>query len=365
MDQVSGITFGNQIISKDVFEAAFTEALKNNNYRVSFLTDLNNIMDWCQLLEMGGSWTPSDLTQITSTIIRGWNAIREKYLFTNPTVTLMFAIDNQQSITTQYLVPEGIFFTKNKAGLVDKTGQELLQYLLIKQADVIFNDHWNGLIKSMQDNLPTNKEIDSVIDHYDIDSKRRERLEKLKKYPPTKGKRFTYYEDFFTPIHRGGVMNVSGNKMGQLFETFLKHNLMRHRNINIATRRNITSVREEEGANFYPMLLSAFSNNRAWQTGGDIIVVGENGITANYQIKFTQGQIVSYNTKASLKRFQTAIKAIQTELNENNNFKQTAAVMYEHFSTQAFCEKAAKATNDNIKDNVMKLVQNELQKNFK
>ena len=225
-------------------------------------------------------------------------------LFQNPTTSLML-ISNLYDENGNYQFS----WNRTEKDVIRKSGK--LSYaktvknsLLEEELNQTLSRHLNNMIKMIETTDLTNEEIDRLFKYYKF-GKRRSKSEVGRDTHYDRNLRWIVYGD--NPNYRGNIADAFLNHVGNMHKELLIGDYSTASPI-------VQSVAEEEGENFYQLLLDS-TNNTPWFTGGDLILLNKNSeVIANIQLKTilrekggTVGQIKTNQLEEDLRALQELI----------------------------------------------------------
>lgn len=230
----------------------------------------------------------------------------ETEIFKNPSVSIML-ITNLNSDKGQYKQAQN----KNEKNVIRKSGkisysQTIKNNLLNEEITSILSEHLLNLIK--------------MIDTTELSDEQINNLFKLYKFQNKENKRIMGSQAYYSRNLKEIIYGDNPQYKGQIADAFLNHLGNMHKELFSGRIENMTpflqTVMEEEGANFYQLLIDS-TNNTPQYTGGDLILLNSNGeVIANIQLKTiinekssTIGKITSKTLEANLLKLKELIQS--------------------------------------------------------
>ena len=288
----------------------------------------------------------------------------ETELLKNPATSLL-VITNYKSPTGEYKW----YYKSKESKVVTKTG--LLSYaetikksLLEQQYTEILSQHLRDLINTVETEKFDDKNDDDDENSNDIIGTLDEFFGKNSKVSvsPDRIKRMGH-----SAHYQNSLMNViygdtpEDQRRGKIADAFLNHLGNMHRAIFTGGIETITpftrSVKEEEGPHFLQLLADS-ANNAGWWTGGDLILVNNNQVIANIQLKTilntSDSSVGTIRTTEILNQVQQLRDFIEKDVVYNRD--KFANIMYDTFKTSAIFDKVSKK----ITEDAVEIVRQEL-----
>lgn len=274
---VQGAMLGGTLLPEKEFKELLFELLKNTDFEKQLVLFINRAIKKAE---------DGNLTGLYNEI-----EILETQLFQNPETSLM-VITNLKSPIGDY---SWSWVHSEKNTLTDKGGNiQLLEALKgeIKKAQITqaLSEHLLNMINIVEFEKMTNEDYDNLFNNYSFGSKKTKKdIGKRVADKNIHGKTMAYI--FY------GNKGVA-QRRGQIADAFLNHVGNMHRAIlGDFTFNRVpqfqANVKDEEGPNFYQLLIDS-ANNVGWQTGGDLILLDGNKIVANIQLKTIQNASDNY-----------------------------------------------------------------------
>lgn len=262
----------------------------------------------------------------------------ETELFKNPAVSLL-VITNYTSNTGNY---QWNFQSKESnvltsGGAISYT-KAIKKGLLEQQYAKILSAHLLDMIKTVENTSLTNQQINNHIDSG---------LFKSNTFPLTDLKenmgRRAHYNRKLSNIIYGSSTDV--NIKGKIADAFLNHLGNMHRGIFSEGIQTLTpilqSVLEEEGMTGFLQLLIDSTNTTGWWTGGDLIVVSNNQVIANIQLKTILNSEKNGTGKITTDKVLAQVQKLRDFIDKDiiYNKERFADIMYSTFKTSAVFDK--------------------------
>lgn len=269
---VHGAMIGGTILPEQEFKQVLLQALQNEEYEKQMISLISLAVKRFVNEDYDGAYeTIEDI---------------ETKLFQNPPISLM-VITNLKSPTADY---QWAWNKSEKRTLKDKGAIDFTKAMrgsiIQKKITQALSEHLQNMIKIVESQKMTNEDYDKLFNsgNYRFGGKTaKSEIGKRAEEANKKGKTLAYI--FY------GNMSIA-HRQGKIADAFLSHiGNMHHTLFNdFNFQPNFTfsqSVLEEEGSNFYQLLLDS-RNNTGWWTGGDLILLSGNEIIANIQLKTIQ-----------------------------------------------------------------------------
>ena len=275
----------------------------------------------------------------------------ETNLLKNPPTSIML-ITNLNSLEGNYKWA----WNQDEKNVIRKSGKisfakTVKNNLLEESLTNILSEHLLEMIRTIDSTELSNEEIDSLFINYKYQTSTHKMAVGARAHDDRNLKYIIYGNN---PQYRG-----------QIADAFLNHIGNMHKQLLIGDVKNINpfiqSVMQEEGGNFYQLLLDS-TNNTPWYTGGDLILLDKTGqIISNIQLKTiinekssTIGKISSttlFNQLLELKDFIEEDSIIDAEIFANK--------IYKMFTTSGIIEEV----NEKIITDTVQYVKQSLKEN--
>lgn len=330
---VEGAMLGGSFIPEKEFKEIIKEYFDNSDNVIKIRNILNTILQY------------NDNPRII------YNNIEklQTELFKNP-VTSLLLITNYKSPVGNYQW----YFKSQEGKAVTNSGiisylEATKKSLLEEQYTQILSDHLLDLIRVVENTKLANSEIDNYFNRYTFQSYKRKQQMGVRAHDD------------------GSLMNIvygdlePDKRRGQIADAFLNHLGNMHRSLFTQGIETITpfvqTVEQEEGTHFLQLLIDS-TNSTGWWTGGDLILVNNNKVIANIQLKTIinskSGKVGTIKTDTILKQIQKLRDFIEKDLVYNK--EKFADIMYDTFQTSAIFDNVSKQ----IKEDAIKIARQEL-----
>lgn len=262
----------------------------------------------------------------------------ETQLLKNPATSIML-ITNLNSDLGDYKW----YWNKSEKSAIQKSGaisfvKTIKSNLFEEEINEVLSHHLLDMIKLIETTELSNNEINNLFKIYNFKKKENKRI-MGSQARENRNLKYIIYGD--NPQYKG-----------QIADAFLNHIGNMHKNILTGKTNKIApilqSVLVEEGANFYQLLIDS-TNNTSWYTGGDLILLGENGeVLANIQLKTISEGKKPYIGRISTDKLEQQLLGLKELINKENilDADQFASKMYNMFATSGVIEQV----NDKIID---------------
>ena len=263
----------------------------------------------------------------------------ETEIFKNPATSLLLIANLDDPLghyTWSYNYKESKLLDKGYL----KYTKMLKKDILAQKYSQFLSEHLLDLINYIEHTKLKNDEIDDYFAHYSF---------KSAKIKSELGKK----------VHDNGgsllnaVYGMNPTYKGQIADAFLNHLGNKHNELFLEKGIEIEkitpfkkSVKEEEGSHFLQLLLDS-TNSTGWQTGGDLILVSNNQVVANIQLKTIlneNGQGQKIKTDNIVKQVQKLRDFIDKDLVYNKD--KFADIMWDFLNTSAIFDKISKTMTD-------------------
>lgn len=333
---VQGAMIGGSFLPEKEFKEIITELFLNTD----------NVKEMNRLINLA-------LKNIKSKNLRAAYKNIEEFetkLLKNPSTSIML-ITNLNSEEGNYKW----YLNKNEKNVIQKGGKlsysKIIKNSLIEEEiSQILSKHLLDMIRTVDTTKMSDEEIRAFFNNYIFSSKKKKIDIGSRTHNSRKIKEMIYGQN---PAYKGNIADA-----------FIQHVANMHKQLLIGKMENIvpisSSVLQEEGSNFYQLLLDS-TNNTPWFTGGDLILLNENReVIANIQLK------TLVNEKASVVggqgitggRLSTYLIELKKLINNDNilDAKVFADKFYQTFATSGILDEV----EDKIEDIVVKKVRNVL-----
>lgn len=268
----------------------------------------------------------------------------ETELFKNPAVSLL-VITNYTSNTGNYQwnfqsKESNVLTPRGAISYTEATKKSLLEQQYAK----ILSTHLLDMIRTVENTSLVNQQIDNNIDSGLFESNI---------FPTTDLKenmgRRAHYNRKLSYIMYGS--STKTNIKGKIADAFLNHLGNMHRGIFSEGIQTLTpifqSVLEEEGMTGFLQLLINSTNNTGWWTGGDLIIVSNNQVIANIQLKTILNSEINGTGKITTDKILTQVQKLRDFIDKDivYNKERFADIMYNTFKTSAVFDKIDKQVN--------------------
>lgn len=344
-----GVVFGNFLLPKELFIPIFEEWYKQRkeNFKQSLQVEIIDVIE--KMIKTGTRIDSKGKLKSTTIKIKDqynakkiyetWDKITQDY-FGNGSVTLIAATKFEGSnfkwtanLDEKMLVNEkGINIRRAGLKELEENNKDIQTIFLAAEIQDLINNHFDNLVKAL-DTYNLTKE-----DARDLHILLAERKSKLNRPGFTNS---TYNKIIFggqknaTGKQLDAYMNHMGNYHNELFDLMSQHTMANANslaNITHSFHDDFYSIFENKRQETQTWLLDSL-NSASWLTGGDIIVVGENGsIIYNIQLK-TTGRGKTFEV-ASTSLLAFAKKMLQL-INEDASPKELAELMFQQLKTSS------------------------------
>lgn len=202
----------------------------------------------------------------------------ESELLKNPTVSLMVItnLNTQEEKMNFYLNKSEKNFIR-KGGKISKS-KALKNSILNEELNQILSQHLSNFIKEIENYTLTKKEMKEFFeDNIFLSYERKREMGRRAKDSDYSLKQVVYGNN---PQYLGQIADAYLNHIGNLHKSLLFNKMA-----NLSEIKLPSSIKKEEGENFFQLLIDS-TNSTGWWTGGDLIVLGSNNeILANIQLK--------------------------------------------------------------------------------
>ena len=268
----------------------------------------------------------------------------ETKVLNNPATALM-VITNLSSEEGEYrwdyVSKERSVINKNGILSASRTFKKSLNSLMNSQ----LNKHLFDFIKTVENTSLSKSELNNFFNKYNFSGDSKERIGKYASSSGYNLKKIIYGD---SPTYRGNIADAFLNHLGNLHKGFLKNGEL---NINESFNR---SVKEEEGENFIQLLIDS-TNNTPWWSGGDLIVLDDQGkVLMNIQLK-TGLSSGNYNAQISSERLLSQLSKLDEYLKIDTD--EWAEYFYKMFETSGVISQ--------VEDKVIDIGNNLIEKNLK
>ena len=328
---MQGAMIGGSLLPEEQFKDIVKQLFLNTDN----VKNLNNIIDRA-------------LKNIHSNNIRAAYKNIEEFetqLLKNPPTSIML-ITNLNSESGDYQWA----WNKDEKNVIRKSGKisfsrTIKNSILEKELMNVLSEHLLGLIKMIDTTELSDEEINKLFKLYSYQKKDTKRIMGLRAHYNRNLKQIIYGDNL---QYRGQIADAFLNHIGNMHKMILSGKIA----------PILQSVMEEEGSNFYQLLIDS-TNNTPWYTGGDLILLGENGeVIANIQLKTIINEKSSTIGKISSATLETNLLELK-ELIQLENILDAdlfADKMYKMFATSGIIENV----NDKIIENAVKNVKEAL-----
>lgn len=344
---VHGAMIGGTILPEQEFKEVLLQALQNEEYEKRIISLISLAVRRFNNKDYDGAYEAIEDIEVK--------------LFQNPPTSLM-VITNLSSPTGDY---QWVWNKSEKRTLKDKGAIDFTKAMrgsiIQKKITKALSKHLQNMIKMVESQKMTNEDYDMLFNsgNYRFGGKSAksdigERA--VKESQNGKTLAYIFYGDMDTPHRQGKIADAFLNHLGNMH-----HNLFS----DFSFQPNFTfskSVLEEEGSNFYQLLLDS-RNNTGWWTGGDLILLSDNEIIANIQLKtIQQEQQTNVGEISSDKIFD-----LISDLKDFTEFKDGR---YQIYNKEVFVEKFYNAFKTSgiiqkVEDKIMEIPIEYAKKNLK
>lgn len=279
-------------------EKQFKEVVKDLFLNVENVSKLNNIVDRA-------------IRNIKGKNIRAAYKNMEEFeteLFKNPPTSIM-VITNLNSSEGKYTWA----WNKDEKNTIMKSGKisyskTVKNNLMAEEVTEILSQHLLNLIKTIETTELSDEQINNLFKHYTYQNKKTKRLMGLEANQSRNLKDIIYGNN---PQYKGQIADAFINHVGNMHKQILSGKIDNVTPI-------VASVMEEEGSNFYQLLIDS-TNNTPWYTGGDLILLGDNReVIANIQLKTIINEKSSTIGKITSSTLLGHLEELKTLINEEN-----------------------------------------------
>lgn len=322
MPVLEGAMIGGTLIPEKEFKMVLKEEILNNE---EYLTELR------RLIRISiNNIRSNDMKNLYKNIEK-----IETELLKNPATSLMvinnISIDGAKK--NFYLHEDEKVFIK-KSGSI--RGAKLLkEKVLQEELSDILSNHLTNFIKEVETYKFTKKEIkeffnDDIFLNYTT-----------KREMGSRARDSDYNLKYI-------IYGNNPQYLGQIADAFLNHIGNMHKNLLLTKGKKLSqlqelpySIREEEGVNFFHLLVNS-TNSTGWWTGGDLILLGENNqVVANIQLKTKQGSSLGKMGKITSATLYDDLLELQNMFEQETlvNIDFFADKFYKTFKTSGITEK--------------------------
>ena len=332
MAVIQGAMVGGSLLPEDQFKIIIKHLFLNtDNVKI-----LDNIIDRA-------------LKNIHSNNIRAAYKNIEEFetqLLKNPPTSIML-ITNLNSESGNYKWA----WNKDEKNVIRKSGKisfakTIKNSLLEEELTNILSEHLLGLIRMIDTTELSNEEINNLFKLYDYQKKDTKRIMGLRTRGDRNLKHIIYGDN---PQYRGQIADAFLNHIGNMHKALFAGKIDKMTPI-------LQSVMEEEGSNFYQLLIDS-TNNTPWYTGGDLILLGENSeVIANIQLKTIINEKSNVIGKISSSTLETNLLGLKELIQAENILDADlfANKMYKMFATSGIIEEVNNKIIDGAVKNVKK-----------
>lgn len=269
-------------------------------------------------------------------------------IFKNPTVSLM-VVANLKSVNGEehqwYLEPSELKLVQDSGAI--KMLEEAKRSIIKAEYATILSKHLMEMISTVESTKLENSEIPEFYNKY---------LFKSKSQKSSSGQRVHHNRSLAAAVYDKQEYTKS-RRQGKMVDAFVNHLGNMHKSIFVNGLETITpftkSVAEEEGPHFIQLLLDS-KNNTGWWTGGDLILVNDNKVIANIQVKSLTNNLGSNQAKVGDITYIQIVNYIE-EMERKFDPKTSGAMnafvnlLYKRFATSAINhEISEQATKDAV-----------------
>lgn len=267
-------------------------------------------------------------------------------LLSNPSTSIML-ITNLKS-------PEGEYswsWVQNEKDTLRKSGkisyaQTIQNGLVEAEWTEILSKHLLDMIKTVETTEMSNPAISKMFKIYNYQN------HKIKSAIGAKARenrnlKYAIYGD--NPQYRGQIADAFLNHVGNMHKTILTNKMEEIKPFNM-------SVLQEEGENFLQLLIDS-KNNTPWYTGGDLIILGNQGnVVANIQLKTILNESADTVGRITISKLRTNLQELKKLIDKESILDSEA------FADKIYRMFATSGVIDEITDEVINIAYEETRK---
>ena len=288
---------GGYILPHDDFVRIFKEKILNSETRVRRMYE---IIDNCIIAIK------------TKQVKKAYEDIEEleTIMLKNPVTSVMVILDLNifgNPIKQYHIKNEKDVLTNS--GVISKT--QVVKHELYKDyLSNILSNHFSNLVKIIEKEKVKN--IKHFFKTYNFSSEDKKSKMGERAHDSHYLLKYIIYGD--NPQWLGQVADAFLNHLGNIHRGFFNENT---NPINLSPNK-LKTVKDEEGENFYQLLIDS-TNNTGQQTGGDLILLGVNNqVVANIQLKTSLEDAKSNGYTVSTSKLLEELEELKKLMNKNN-----------------------------------------------